>query len=202
MSTRQQLVCALGCASFYGLVMGSSGGFTGERAFQPIYSAIKVPVLIWLTFVLSLPIFFTLNTLLGLRDDFAQCLRALLKTQMVAMMAIASLAPYTAVWYLSTSEYEPSILFNAFMFTIASLAGQSTLRRMYRPMIERNSRHRLMLRLWLFICAFVGIQMGWVLRPFVGDPQSSVHFFRQGAFSNAYIIVARLIWHTVTRASR
>ena len=27
-----------------------------------------------------------------------------------------------------------------------------------------------MLRAWLGVYAFVGIQMGWVLRPFVGQP--------------------------------
>ena len=47
-----------------------------------------------------------------------------------------------------------------------------------------------LLFIWLILFAFVGIQMGWVLRPFVGTPNKPVQFFRQGAWSNAYIEVA------------
>ena len=48
-------------------------------------------------------------------------------------------------------------------------------------------------RLWLLIYCFVGIQMGWTLRPFIGDPTSQIQFFREGALSNAYVVVGRLL---------
>ena len=35
--------------------------------------------------------------------------------------------------------------------------------------------------------------MGWVLRPFIGDPSLPVAFFRQGAWGNAHVVVAGLI---------
>jgi hypothetical protein len=35
--------------------------------------------------------------------------------------------------------------------------------------------------------------MAWVLRPFVGDPNQPTHFFREGAWGNAYVEVARMI---------
>jgi hypothetical protein len=31
--------------------------------------------------------------------------------------------------------------------------------------------------------------MGWVLRPFIGDPRTQTTFFREGAWGNAYIEV-------------
>jgi hypothetical protein len=37
------------------------------------------------------------------------------------------------------------------------------------------------------IYAFVGIQMGWVLRPFIGQPGVPTTFFRPGAWGNAYV---------------
>jgi hypothetical protein len=46
---------------------------------------------------------------------------------------------------------------------------------------------------------FVGIQMGWVLRPFIGDPMEPVQFFRDEAWDNAYVIVARMVWEQVAR---
>ena len=89
--------------------------------------------------------------------------------------------------------YSQAVLFNAAMFGLASLAGQLVLRRLYRPLIARNPRHRPLLYVWLAMYAFVGIQLGWVLRPFVGAPGSPVRFFRPGAWGNAYVEVWRLI---------
>ena len=54
-------------------------------------------------------------------------------------------------------------------------------------------RHRVMLALWVVLYAFVGIQMGWTLRPFVGTPGIPVTFFREGPFTNAYVEVAKLV---------
>jgi hypothetical protein len=182
---------------FYGAVMGTFGGVHGQRAFQLLYSGVKVPLLLLVTFCLSLPSFFVLNTLLGVRADFARVLRALVAAQAVVTIILASLAPFTALWYVSFAAYRPAILFNAVMFGLASVSAQGLLRRWYAPLIARNPRHRLLLRVWLIIYAFVGVQMAWVLRPFVGDPSQPTHFFREGAWGNAYVEVARMVMDVV-----
>lgn len=182
---------------FYGAVMGTFSATSIERSIQILYSAVKVPILLLATFAISLPSFFVINTLIGLRGDFAQALRALIATQAGLTIILASLAPFTALFYASTAEYNPSIVFNAFMFAVASFSAQFILRRLYGPLIQRDPRHRLMLRLWLVIYVFVGIQMGWVLRPFVGSPLTDPRFFREGAFTNAYVVVGKLIWNVV-----
>jgi len=41
--------------------------------------------------------------------------------------------------------------------------------------------------------AFVGIQMAWLLRPFVGAPNTPVRFFREEAWGNAYVVVVKLL---------
>ncbi len=97
----------------------------------------------------------------------------------------ASLAPLTLTWYASTDNYPSAILFNAMMFFVASLSAQLVCFRLYRPLIARNPNHRYTLIGWVLIYAFVGIQMGWVLRPFIGSPGSPVRFFREGAWGNA-----------------
>ena len=181
----------------YGAVMGTFSGIAGRRLLQVLYSALKVPLLLLATFVLSLPSFFVLNTLAGLRDDFAAAVRALVAAQAVLTMILASLAPFTAVWYLSSGDYPAAILFNGLMFGIASISAQWLLRHLYRPLIDRNPRHRWLLRLWLLIFAFVGIQMGWILRPFVGDPGSPTRFFRQGMWGNAYEQLLQILSQTV-----
>ncbi|OHB78364.1 MAG: hypothetical protein A2Z25_11240 [Planctomycetes bacterium RBG_16_55_9] len=178
----------------YGAVMGSFGGVFGERFLQVVFSAVKVPLLLMGTFVLSLPSFFVVNTLFGLRPDFSHALRALLATQAGLTIVLASFAPFTVLWYASSSNYRGAILFNTLMFGCASFTAQWLLRRFYEPLIRRNPRHRMLLRAWLAIYAFVGIQMGWVLRPFIGNPDAPTQFFRQDAWGNAYVTLANILW--------
>ena len=84
------------------------------------------------------------------------------------------------------------------MFGIASFSAQWMLRRSYLPLVRGNPRHRWMLRTWLVIYVFVGIQMGWVLRPFIGSPSAPVQFFRAESWSNAYEVVIQMIWDVVS----
>jgi len=183
---------------FYGGVMGTFGGVNGLRMWQVAFSAVKVPFLLFTTFFLSLPSFFVINTLLGLRADFPRVLHALLSTQAGLTIILSALAPYTAFWYVCGIQYQPAILFNGLMFGIASVSAQWMLRRSYQPLIQNNPKHLWMLRAWLVIYVFVGIQMGWVLRPFIGNPSAPVQFFREGSWSNAYEVVFQMMWDVLS----
>ena len=185
------LLYTLAFGMAYGAVMGTFSGVGGDRLLQVLYSALKVPLLLLATFAISLPSFFVLNTLLGVREDFAAAFRALVATQAGLTIILASFAPFTAVWYASSADYDAAILFNGMMFGLASITAQLLLRRFYGPLLARNPRHRALLRTWLVIYAFVGIQMAWLLRPFVGAPGSPVQFFRENSWGNAYVEVAR-----------
>ncbi|MFO1499244.1 MAG: hypothetical protein U1G07_12760 [Verrucomicrobiota bacterium] len=178
-------ICGLG----YGTVMGSFGGIGTEHTWQMLYSAAKVPLLLLGTFVLCLPSFFVFNTVAGLRQDFREAAGALISAQAGMTIVLCALAPFTAVWYLSVSNYSAAVLFNGLVFGGASLTTTAILRRNYRRLIERNSRHRLLLRTWSVLYIFVGIQLGWVLRPFVGHPGTAVQWFRPDAWGNAYLAV-------------
>lgn len=182
------------CGLLYGAVMGSFGGRYG----QALISAIKVPLLLMATVALSLPSFFVLNTLLGLRSDFGLVLRALISSQAGLTIILVSLAPLTLFWYASSSNYQMAILFNAGTFAVSSVGSQWLLHRAYRPLIARNPKHRWLLRIWLVLYAFVGIQMGWILRPFIGSADQPVQFFRRDLWDNAYVIVAQMIWNLIS----
>jgi hypothetical protein len=192
------MVLVLTCGPLYGLVMGTFSGLSPGRLHQLLYSGVKVPLLLLATFLLCLPSFFVINTIAGLREDFGRVLRAVIGTQSCVTVVLASLAPLTMVWYLSSRDYQLALLFNAFMFGVASLAAQVVVRRYYGPLIRRSSRHRLLLRVWFVLYVFVGIQMAWVLRPFIGDPRLPVAFFRTEAWGNAYVVVAHLLIHAMS----
>lgn len=187
------------CGLAYGAVMGSISGLDGDRGWQVAFSAIKVPLLLLATLVLSLPSYFVANTLLGVRADFSEALRAIVASQAGLALILVSLAPMTMVWYATSADYGSAILFNATMFAVASVGAQAMLWRGYRPLIARNPRHRLLLRAWIVIYAFVGIQLGWTLRPFIGVPDSPVTLFRGGPLENAYVVIVRLVAGVILR---
>jgi hypothetical protein len=184
-------VIVFGCA--YGALMGTFGGVTGERLWMVLFAALKVPLLLVITFLLCIPSFFVLNTLFGVRDDFAEAFKGLVATQAALTILLLSLAPYTLLWYASVADYNAALLFNAFVFGSASVAAQWVLRRCYQPLIARNPRHRALLKIWIVLFAFVGIQTAWMLRPFVGSPDLPPQFFRAEAWGNAYVEIANMI---------
>ena len=185
----------------YGAAMGAYAWVAGERTLldqipQMFYSGIKVPLLIAVTVLISLPSFFVINTLLGLRDDFRDSLTAIISAQAGMVMILASLFPLTLFVYVSTSHmdvsYPLAILANAGMFGLASVSAQVLLRGYYSPLVTKNARHRWMVRSWILVYAFVGIQASYVLRPFIGNPGTPVSFFRKDSFENAYVRVFEL----------
>jgi hypothetical protein len=183
--------------------MGTFSGLTGDRALQLLYSCVKAPLLLLFSFAVSLPSFFVLNSLCGLRRDFAEAVRALAATQAGLTVILASFAPFTALWYLSSADYSAAVAFNGVMFAAASGTAQLLLQRYYSPLIRRSPRHRWMLAAWLVLYCFVAIQLAWVLRPFIGDPNRPPQFFRPDAFQeNAYEVVVRLMWSLVMAAGR
>ena len=88
----------------YGAAMGSFRGLVAESQWllQIAYSAVKVPLLLTATFAISLPSFYVVNTLLGLRRDFAAAVRSLVAAQAGLAIVLASLAPFTLFWYASS----------------------------------------------------------------------------------------------------
>lgn len=192
-SPRALALHALCWGAAYGATMGTFGGVTGDRALQVASSALKVPLLFLTTLGLCLPVFFVVNTLLGLRPDFPRALRALLSAQATLAIVLCSCAPFTAVFYLSTTRYSWVLLWNGLLFAMASLAGQVVLRAAYRPLVRRDPRHGLMLRVWLGLYVLVAIQLAWVLRPFVGAPDAPVELFRAQSWGNAYLVLFRLV---------
>jgi hypothetical protein len=136
---------------------------------------------------------------MGVRNDFPRVARGIAASQAGFALILLATAPLTLFWYASFPDYQLAVLFNAVTFAVASLGAQRLLTRFYLPLIHGQPKHRLLLRIWLAIYAFVGIQLAWTLRPFVGSPDQPVAFFRLGEWENAYVVVARLVWGALRR---
>lgn len=190
------LVVAAACP-VYGLAMGCYGAGDLSRAAMPLYAAIKCPLLVLVTTVIVLPAYFTLNTVLGLREDFRAAFGAITAGQAAFALALASLAPITLFAYRCGLSHPQAVMFNALCFAVAAAAAQVVMVRRFRPLLAANPRHGVMLAAWLLMYAFVGTQLGWMLRPFIGTPGKPVEFLRDEPFSNAYVVVVRLAWRSL-----
>ena len=127
------LMTLVGFGLLYGAVMGAFGAFApvsrsgrahSDLPRQMLYSGLKVPLLLLVTFGLSLPSFFVLNTILGVHGDFRRVLAGCIATQAGLTTVLASLSPLTAFWYAADPDYNRALLFNAAAFGVASLAAQ------------------------------------------------------------------------------
>ena len=182
---RCALLAAGGCAC-----AGVALGVTAGDPRMALFAAIKVPLLVTLTTALCLPSFFVVNTVLGLRDDFAAACRGLLAAQATLGVALGALSPMLTFLALSVLDEYAVTLLDAIQFAAATGAAQVVLRRHYAPLIARDRRHRTALRGWLVLFAFTGMQLAWVLRPVRGTAGFPVQFLRPEAFEqNAYVVL-------------
>lgn len=171
-------------------VLGAALGAMAGEPWLCLYAAIKVPLLLVGCALLCLPSFFVLCTVLGLRDDFAPALRALVAAQGALGVALGAFAPVLVVYSLSVADPYALTLLDGCLFAGGTFVAQRVLARHYAPLVARDRRHRVVLRGWLVVYVFTGIQLAWVLRPFRGTAGFAVEFLRPEAFEqNAYVVV-------------
>ena len=190
----QMFVLLVTGAALFGAAVGS----WSLDPWQVLFSALKFPLLLVVTTVVCLPNFFVVNTLLGLRQDFAAASRGIVAAQATGAVCLASLAPLTLFTYASSDNYDLALVFNGGMFLLATVAAQITLSKHYAPLIAADPRHRIGRSAWGVLYVFVAIQLAWVLRPFVGSPGLPTRFFREEAWDNAYVVVAQKVWSLIT----
>lgn len=180
-------LCIIGIGgAAHGLALGASSG----HWLLALYAAIKVPLLLLGCCAASLPNFYVLHAVLGLHADFGAACTGLLAAQAAAGAVLGATAPLF-VWLLGWVD-DPYLLTvaDALLFAAAAVGGQIVLVRHYAPLLQRDRRHRLTVSCWIVLYAFFGIQLAWVLRPFLGTEGFAVQFLRPTALQqNAYVVL-------------
>ena len=174
----------------------SSGGLLHLAA-----CTVKLPLLFILTLIVTFPSLYIFAALAGFRLGFASTLRLLVASIAVSLTVGASLGPILGFFTLSTTSYPFIVLLNVALLGIAGCVGASFLLRALRAvgvstLTEEKPRvpdpdglpelqFRPALRsvdvffsVWVVIYALVGLQMAWILRPFIGAPGSEFTLFR------------------------
>ncbi|MCA8969862.1 MAG: hypothetical protein KDC95_08770 [Planctomycetes bacterium] len=173
----------------YGFVLGSYSG----RPLQSLYSALKLPILVLGSGLVVTPFSYVMHAALGVADDYVDAWRATLAAQATMGVCLAAASPLVALTYVSIDRYSLAVLCNGLVWMACLFAGQIVAGRHYRDLAQKNPVHRKLRRLYAVAYAFVVIQLAWMLRPFVGDPELPVTLFRDSLWQNAYVTVTRTI---------
>ncbi len=184
----------------YGLTLG-----IWRAPLQSLYTAIKFPLLIFLTCAGNAVVNGMLAQLLGSRLSFRQTSLAILMSFAMAATILAGLSPITLfIWYNApalgskTAIAGHSIMLLAHVLAIA-FAGVIANRRLLnvlRHISGREMTARAVLFSWLAGNLFLGAQLAWNLRPFIGSPGLGVQFLRDDPLrGNFYEAVWRAFLH-------
>ena len=90
---------------------------------QIVASMIKVPLLFFLTLVVTCPSLYVFNALVGSRLSFSQMLRLLIASQAVLLAVLASFGPIVAFFSVTSTSYYFILLLNVVFFGLSGLLG-------------------------------------------------------------------------------
>lgn len=267
------------CMGVFALVSGFENEAYQKAMLQTFASMCKVPLLFFLTLLVTFPSLYVFNALVGSKLRGIPVLKLLIASLAVNLSVLASMGPILAFFSVSTPNYSFIVLLNVVVFAIAGVLGvvfliqtlnrlsnaqkSSSHQSMQRTLptvssvrgsasgVEKNSANpaeavsadvvqatqvqyygdslggtqalpgksqtknqtghrpgpldqlegvvlgyhvRKVFFCWIIVFGLVGAQMGWVLRPFIGAPNTEFSWFRVRS-SNFFEAVASTIYN-------
>lgn len=173
----------------YGGVMGAASG--AAPVLQIMSSGVKLPLMFLITLIICTPSLYFFSLLFGSRQTILQNIALILTAVTTTSVLLVSFAP-VALFFLTTGgNYNFVKLLHVAVFAISGLMGVSFLRQGFAASVDaanpegRGARRAVFLA-WVVLYAFVGMQMAWTLRPFIGSPNQEFELIRQSGTSNFY----------------
>jgi hypothetical protein len=195
------VLCAgaiLAGSGLYGAAMG-----WWRAPLAAAFVAIKFPLIMLLTATGNALLNAMLAPLLGLNITLRQSFLANLISFMIASAILAAFAPLAAfmVWNAppmtadaarSAGTYSLIQVTHVAVIAFAGVAANLRLAQLLRELSGSAATARRVLFAWLAGNLFLGSQLTWILRPFIGSPSLPVEFLRATAFQgNFYETVFR-----------
>jgi hypothetical protein len=172
---------------------------------QALYTGIKFPLLILLVTAANGLLNGMLAQVLGLGISFRRSALSVLTSFAIASAILGSLSPVTLFVLYNTPPLDSEQAVFAHNFNLLSLVGLLAFAgvagnvRLYRVLLRMSPRRataRSILLAWLVGNLFLGAQLSWNMRPFVGSPKLPVEFFRSEAFEGSFY---ESVYHTARR---
>jgi hypothetical protein len=158
---------------------------------QALFVAIKFPLIILLTTLGNALINGMLAPLLGLNISFRQSFAAILMSCTVAAAILGAFSPLLAFLVWNAPPMSPQAvsgpaysLIKLTHVTVIAFAGTTGNARLLQLLMRLGGSRTIALRVlfaWLAGNLFLGSQLSWILRPFIGSPVLPVEFIRGNA---------------------
>jgi len=175
---RAMLISSIAFLALYGAVLGSTSSL-----WQTLSSAVKLPLLFLATLIVCAPTLYFFNLIFGSNQSLSQNIAIMLTAITVTAVILLSCAPIVLFFLLTSSNYQFFKLLNVGVFSVAGIIGVLFLgqgmRLVSRSGTEGVAARLRVVRLWILVYAFVGSQVAWTLRPFIGAPSMQFELFRQ-----------------------
>jgi hypothetical protein len=193
---RDVLLIFIGAGAF-----GAAAGCWRDP-LQALYAGIKLPLIILLTAGGNALLNAVLAPLLGLPLRFRQSFLAILASFALACAILGAFSPLAlfVIWNApplvegtnNASTHAAILLLLVGVIAFAGIAANLRLLQLLRSFAGSGPAAWRVLIAWLAGNLFLGSQLSWVLRPFIGSPGLEVEFLRRTAFDgNFYETVFR-----------
>jgi hypothetical protein len=179
---------------------------------QALFAAIKLPLIMLLTAAGNGLLNAMLAPLLGLQIAFRQSFLAILTSFALAAAILGAMSPLAAfvIWNApplqtgandwmhanNSATHAGVLLLLVVTIAFAGIAANLRLLQLLRDLAGQRAAAWRVLLAWLAGNLFLGSQLSWIMRPFIGNPDLPVQFLRDNAFNgNFYETVLRTGLH-------
>ena len=207
---RAMIISSILFLALYGAVLGST-----HSLWQALSSAAKLPLLFLATLVVCSPTLYFFNVLYGSNQSLTQNFCLILTAITVTSVLLLSFSPIILFFLLTTSSYQFFKLLNVAIFAVSGAIGVAFLSQGMRVVSTTGTKateaqdrdantgaRRNVMRFWVIVYGFVGSQMAWTLRPFVGAPGLPFELFRQlggNFYANVFASLGEVLGFFVVR---
>jgi hypothetical protein len=197
-------------AVYLAIIVAGAGCFGAaigcwRAPLQAVFTALKLPLAILLTTLGNAVLNGLLAPLLGLNLRFHQSLQAVLMSGTIACAILGAFSPllYFMIWntpvnvsQATSSAYNAVLVTQALIIAFAGVAANARLFQLLQHYSASRASALKVLFGWLAGNLFLGSQLCWIMRPFVGAPELPVQFFRADAFHGNFY---EAVWYSLGR---
>ncbi len=162
----------------YGVVMGCYNGWE-----QALSSGVKVPTFLTLTLLVCFPVFYIIQFVLGSKLGLLHMLNVILNGFLMVSLIMVAFAPIVIFFLITGDNYAFIKLLHVTIFSISGFFGAKTMSEALQYCCEKSKVYPkvgvVVFRFWVVILAFVGMQLAWNLRPFIGNRGLKFELFRE-----------------------
>jgi hypothetical protein len=185
---------------FYGIIMGSYHSF-----LQAIVAGVKLWLLFVSTIIICFPSFYVIQLIIGSQIKLKQVLVIILSGFVMSTSVMIALSPISIFFLITGNNYYFLHLLHIAIFIFSGFFGIRLIIEALKLSCEKENIYPkigvTVFKVWAVIFVFVGIQMAWNLRPFMGDEGKPFAMFRHYE-GNFYTAIVYAVQHLTDKSAK